>query len=113
MVAAKLANLTKSDAARVSNDPTANLQSQSRAKAAELLNVSERSVNTAKKVERGGAGGVAGGAEARTILTIQKHVASQSIAKLVSLWKMLQHNIATDYSNQPRFSRTIRQRVSI
>jgi len=51
MVAARLANLTQADAARIKHDATANLQSQTRAEAAEKLNVSERSVNTAKKVQ--------------------------------------------------------------
>ncbi|MEM9151370.1 MAG: MT-A70 family methyltransferase [Cyanobacteria bacterium P01_F01_bin.3] len=55
MVAAKLANLTKSDAAAASHGATANLQSQTRAQAAEMLNVSERTVNSAKKVEQQGA----------------------------------------------------------
>lgn len=54
-VAAKLANLTKSDAASIGHGATANLQSQTRAAAAEMLNVSERTVNTAKKVLNKGA----------------------------------------------------------
>lgn len=51
MVAARMANLTQADAARIKHDATANLQSQTRAEAAEKLSVSERSVNTAKKVQ--------------------------------------------------------------
>jgi len=55
IVAAKIANLTKSDAATRSHDATANLQSHTRAEAADMLNVSERTVNTAKKVLNEGA----------------------------------------------------------
>lgn len=51
MVAARVANLSKSDAARIGHGTTANLQSQTRADAAKLLNVSERSVNSAKRVQ--------------------------------------------------------------
>lgn len=50
-----MANLSRSDAARLSNDAAANLQSHTRAEAAEMLNVSELSVNTAKKVQTQGA----------------------------------------------------------
>jgi hypothetical protein len=50
MVAAKLANMERGT--RTDLEHTANLQEVSRAQAAELLNVSERTVNTAKKVER-------------------------------------------------------------
>lgn len=53
MVAAKLAKMEQG--ARTDLKPSANLQEVSRAQAAELLSVSERSVNTAKKVERQGA----------------------------------------------------------
>lgn len=53
-VAAKISNLTPSDAARLSHAATANLQSHTRVSAAKLLNVSERTVNTAKKVQRDG-----------------------------------------------------------
>lgn len=54
MVAAKLAKMDNGGDRR--SDQTANLQSDiSRARAANLLNVSERSVNTAKQVERSGA----------------------------------------------------------
>ena len=55
MVAAKLANIKNSDF--VCNQHSANLQSPeqiSRAEAANLLNVSERTVNSAKKVEQNG-----------------------------------------------------------
>ena len=45
MVAARLANLTQADAARIKHDATANLQSQTRAEAAEKLNVSDHSAN--------------------------------------------------------------------
>ena len=50
MAAAKLANMTVGQPEKNS----ANLQNTSRAEAAKLLNVSERSVNTAKKIERQG-----------------------------------------------------------
>lgn len=53
MAAAKLSNMQQG--ARTDIKPAANLQEVSRANAAELLNVSERTVNTAKKVERQGA----------------------------------------------------------
>lgn len=54
MVAAKLAKMSATEFR--GNQHTANLQeAPTRAEAAELLNVSERSVNTAKKVEREGA----------------------------------------------------------
>lgn len=52
MVAAKLANM---ESGARTDLPTANLQEVSRAEAAEMLNVSERTVNTAKKVENQGA----------------------------------------------------------
>jgi len=44
MVAARLANLTKADAAVLSSDATADLQSHTRKEAAEKLNVSVRPV---------------------------------------------------------------------
>lgn len=52
MVAAKLANMPLGGASY----RTANLQSDnvSRAEAAKMLNVSERTVNTAKKIEKNG-----------------------------------------------------------
>ncbi|RIZ70584.1 MAG: hypothetical protein D0528_01160 [Methylococcales bacterium] len=51
MVAAKLANISLGDNQHVGG--SANLQTQtSRADAAKMLNVSERSVNSAKKVEQ-------------------------------------------------------------
>ena len=50
LVAAKLSNMSVGQPEK----NTANLQNTSRATAAELLNVSERTVNTAKKVERDG-----------------------------------------------------------
>ena len=46
------ANMTQGS--RTDMQPSANLQEVSRAEAAKLLNVSERSVNTAKKIERQG-----------------------------------------------------------
>jgi hypothetical protein len=49
MVAAKLANMVQGQ--RTDIEPSANLQNVSRAEAASMLNVSERSVNTAKAVE--------------------------------------------------------------
>ena len=53
MVAAKLAKISTNEFR--GNQHTANLQeAPTRAEAADLLNVSERSVNTAKKVERQG-----------------------------------------------------------
>jgi len=52
MVAAKLANLEQG--ARTEIEPSANLQKVSRAEAAEKLNVSERTVNAAKKVQTAG-----------------------------------------------------------
>lgn len=55
MVASKIANLNKSDAARIGHGATANLQSHTRAAAAQMLNVSERTVNAAKKVQTQGA----------------------------------------------------------
>lgn len=50
MVAAKMANLP----AHRPEDNPANLQSSTRAEAAKMLNISERTVNTAKKVEKNG-----------------------------------------------------------
>jgi hypothetical protein len=50
MIAARLANMPSGK--RTDLQPTANLQEVSRAEAAKLLNVSERTVNTAKKVEQ-------------------------------------------------------------
>ena len=53
MVAAKLADMESGE--RTDLGPPANLQEvTSRAEAAEMLNVSERSVNAAKKVQMGG-----------------------------------------------------------
>ena len=52
MVAAKLANLELG--ANQHNSASANLQTQTRAEAADLLNVSERTVNAAKKVQKEG-----------------------------------------------------------
>lgn len=52
MVAAKIADMGSGARTDI---PTANLQEVSRAAAAEMLNVSERSVNSAKKVQRDGA----------------------------------------------------------
>ena len=49
MVAAKLANLELGDN---QHSASANLQTQTRAQAAEKLNVSERTVNAAKKVQQ-------------------------------------------------------------
>ncbi|ARJ65140.1 hypothetical protein WV31_05435 [Magnetospirillum sp. ME-1] len=49
-IAAKLANMQQG--ARTDLEPSANLQSTSRADAAAMLNVSERSVNAAKKVQK-------------------------------------------------------------
>jgi DNA modification methylase len=51
MVAARLANIQVGSTGGRAKIDSANLQSQSRAEAAEKLNVSERSVNTAKKVQ--------------------------------------------------------------
>lgn len=53
MVAAKLANMAQGE--RTDLQPSANLQKVSRAEAAELLNVSERTVNAAAKVKDEGA----------------------------------------------------------
>ena len=50
MVAAKLANLSNGEIGN--NRSSANLQTNTRAEAAKMLNVSERSVNSAKKVEQ-------------------------------------------------------------
>jgi hypothetical protein len=50
MIAAKLANMPSGT--RTDLQPTANLQEVSRAEAAKMFNVSERTVNTAKKVEQ-------------------------------------------------------------
>ena len=55
MAAARIANLTKSDAANMGHGATANLQSHTRAGAADMLSVSERTVNTARKVITEGA----------------------------------------------------------
>jgi hypothetical protein len=53
MVAARLANMTSG--ARTDLEPSANLpEATSAAEAADMLNVSERSVRTAKKVQRDG-----------------------------------------------------------
>jgi hypothetical protein len=49
MIAASVANLTRSDSAKIKHDATANLQLHTRQQAAQMQNVSERSVNTAKK----------------------------------------------------------------
>jgi len=49
MVAANIANMTQGS--RTDREPSANLQEVSRAEAAKKLNVSERTVNTAKKVQ--------------------------------------------------------------
>lgn len=55
MVAASIANLPiGGDGRNQHTEGTANLQTPSRAQAAEKLNVSERTVNTAKKVQRDG-----------------------------------------------------------
>lgn len=50
MVAAKLANMKQGD--RTDIQPSANLQKVSRGEAAKMLNVSERTVNSAKKVQQ-------------------------------------------------------------
>ena len=50
MVASRLANMEVGQAGN--GRSSANLQTNSRQQAAQLLNVSERSVNSAKKVER-------------------------------------------------------------
>ena len=52
MIAAKIADMKSGT--RTDLEPSANLQKVSRAEAAEKLNVSERSVNTAKKVQSQG-----------------------------------------------------------
>jgi len=54
MIAAKLANMSVGGDKKSSEYQTANLQNDnvSRAEAAKLLNISERTVNTAKKVEQ-------------------------------------------------------------
>ncbi|MBO6755449.1 MAG: hypothetical protein JJ902_03930 [Roseibium sp.] len=52
MVAAKLANMQQG--ARTDLEPSANLQEVSSAQAADMLNVSERTVNAAKSVQRQG-----------------------------------------------------------
>ena len=84
MVAAKIANMP----AHRPTDNSANLQT-SRAQAAEMLNVSERTVNTAKKVEASGAEELVAAVEsgrvsvsaAADVSTLPKNEQAQIVAK--------------------------------
>ena len=87
MVAAKLANMELGDN---QHRGSANLQTQtSRAEAAEMLNVSERTVNTAKKVEQSGAPELVNAVEqgavsvsaAADVATLEKEEQAEVVAK--------------------------------
>jgi N6-adenosine-specific RNA methylase IME4 len=89
MVASKLANISQHDF-RGNQSVTANLQEPTtRAQAAEMLNVSERTVNTAKRVEKDGAPELSAAVEqgrvsvsaASDIATLPKEEQTQIVAK--------------------------------
>lgn len=87
MVAAKLANMEQGE--RTDLQPSANLQKVSRAEAAELLNVSERTVNAASKVKDEGApeliaaveAGLASVSAAAEVATLSQEGQAEIVAK--------------------------------
>jgi len=74
MVMAEIANIQVGATGRRGKIDSANLQSQTRAEAATQLNVSERSVNTAKKVKQNCIPGIVEAVETVKIMVFDVHL---------------------------------------